>query len=89
MSFWKCNNSISWELFITFPQDDDEADTVGCCTLKVENVTAEGYNKLKVFEPQYLSTFLSVFLVEDDEQQYVTCDFSLSFGCLPLKLFYW
>ncbi|KAK2400007.1 DNA topoisomerase 1 alpha [Trifolium repens] len=28
-------------------KDDDEADTVGCCTLKVENVTAEGYNKLK------------------------------------------
>ncbi|WJX17100.1 DNA topoisomerase 1 beta [Trifolium repens] len=28
-------------------KDDDEADTVGCCTLKVENVTAEGHNKLK------------------------------------------
>ncbi|MCH82143.1 DNA topoisomerase 1-like, partial [Trifolium medium] len=28
-------------------KDDDEADTVGCCTLKVENVTAEGNNKLK------------------------------------------
>ncbi|PNX57986.1 DNA topoisomerase 1-like protein, partial [Trifolium pratense] len=27
--------------------DDEEADTVGCCTLKVENVTAEGHNKLK------------------------------------------
>ncbi|RHN71138.1 putative DNA topoisomerase [Medicago truncatula] len=31
----------------TFPQDDEEADTVGCCTLKVENVTAQGHNKLK------------------------------------------
>ncbi|CAK8570733.1 unnamed protein product [Lathyrus sativus] len=28
-------------------KDDEEADTVGCCTLKVENVTAEGDNKLK------------------------------------------
>ncbi|RDX88303.1 DNA topoisomerase 1 alpha, partial [Mucuna pruriens] len=28
-------------------KDDDEADTVGCCTLKVENVTAEAPNKLK------------------------------------------
>ncbi|KAF7825025.1 DNA topoisomerase 1 alpha-like [Senna tora] len=28
-------------------KDDDEADTVGCCTLKVENVTAEPPNKLK------------------------------------------
>ncbi|KEH40981.1 putative DNA topoisomerase [Medicago truncatula] len=27
--------------------DDEAADTVGCCTLKVENVTAEGDNKLK------------------------------------------
>ncbi|XP_020235944.1 DNA topoisomerase 1 alpha isoform X2 [Cajanus cajan] len=28
-------------------KDDDEADTVGCCTLKVENVTAEAPNKLR------------------------------------------
>ncbi|CAK8575422.1 unnamed protein product [Lathyrus sativus] len=28
-------------------KDDDEADTVGCCTLKVENVTRETPNKLK------------------------------------------
>ncbi|TKY67911.1 DNA topoisomerase 1 [Spatholobus suberectus] len=28
-------------------KDDDEADTVGCCTLKVENVTREPPNKLK------------------------------------------
>ncbi|XP_028804027.1 DNA topoisomerase 1 alpha-like [Neltuma alba] len=28
-------------------KDDDEADTVGCCTLKVENVTAEAPNKLQ------------------------------------------
>ncbi|AES74044.2 DNA topoisomerase type I [Medicago truncatula] len=28
-------------------KDDEEADTVGCCTLKVENVTAQGHNKLK------------------------------------------
>nr|XP_027192874.1 DNA topoisomerase 1 alpha-like isoform X2 [Cicer arietinum] len=28
-------------------KDDEEADTVGCCTLKVENVMAEGHNKLK------------------------------------------
>ncbi|RHN71157.1 putative DNA topoisomerase [Medicago truncatula] len=27
--------------------DDEEADTVGCCTLKIENVTAQGHNKLK------------------------------------------
>ncbi|KEH16475.1 putative DNA topoisomerase [Medicago truncatula] len=27
-------------------KDDDEADTVGCCTLKVENVTREAPNKL-------------------------------------------
>ncbi|OIW20459.1 hypothetical protein TanjilG_11859 [Lupinus angustifolius] len=28
-------------------KDDDEADTVGCCTLKVENVTPEAPNKLQ------------------------------------------
>ncbi|OIV98787.1 hypothetical protein TanjilG_15759 [Lupinus angustifolius] len=28
-------------------KDDDEADTVGCCTLKIENVTAEAPNKLQ------------------------------------------
>ncbi|KAJ3680849.1 hypothetical protein LUZ60_015338 [Juncus effusus] len=28
-------------------KDDDEADTVGCCTLRVENVTCEPPNKLK------------------------------------------
>ncbi|KAK2351604.1 DNA topoisomerase 1 alpha [Trifolium repens] len=28
-------------------KDDDEADTVGCCTLKVENVTREAPNKLQ------------------------------------------
>ncbi|XP_058729523.1 DNA topoisomerase 1 alpha-like isoform X1 [Vicia villosa] len=28
-------------------KDEDEADTVGCCTLKVENVTSEAPNKLK------------------------------------------
>ncbi|KAE9617656.1 putative DNA topoisomerase [Lupinus albus] len=28
--------------------DDDEADIVGCCTLKVENVTPEAPNKLQV-----------------------------------------
>jgi hypothetical protein len=30
-------------------QDDDEADTVGCCTLKVDNVTCVPPNKLQVF----------------------------------------
>lgn len=29
-------------------QDDDEADTVGCCTLKVENVEPVPPNILKV-----------------------------------------
>lgn len=29
-------------------QDDDEADTVGCCTLKVENVEPVPPNLLKV-----------------------------------------
>lgn len=29
-------------------QDDDEADTVGCCTLKVGNVECIPPNKLKV-----------------------------------------
>lgn len=29
-------------------QDDDEADTVGCCTLKVENVEPSPPNILKV-----------------------------------------
>jgi DNA topoisomerase-1 len=29
-------------------QDDDEADTVGCCTLKVANVECIPPNKLKV-----------------------------------------
>ena len=29
-------------------QDEDEADTVGCCTLKVENVTCLPPNKLQV-----------------------------------------
>ena len=29
-------------------QDDDEADTVGCCTLKVENVKAVDPNTLEV-----------------------------------------
>jgi len=38
-----------WYFVIAFLQDDDEADTVGCCTLKVENVTREPPNKLKVF----------------------------------------
>ncbi|CAL0328076.1 unnamed protein product [Lupinus luteus] len=28
-------------------KDDDEADTVGCCTLKIENVTPEAPNKLQ------------------------------------------
>jgi DNA topoisomerase-1 len=28
-------------------QDDDEADTVGCCTLKVDNVTCVPPNKLQ------------------------------------------
>lgn len=29
-------------------QDDDEADTVGCCTLKVDNVTCMPPNKIQV-----------------------------------------
>lgn len=29
-------------------QDDDEADTVGCCTLKVENVKAIAPSSLEV-----------------------------------------
>jgi hypothetical protein len=57
-----CLLLLKYSCFLfTFAQDDEEADTVGCCTLKVENVTAEGHNKLKVFELIYLSNFLSVF----------------------------
>ena len=45
------NESLAFSYFwATSVQDDDEADTVGCCTLKVENVTAEAPNKLKVLE---------------------------------------
>lgn len=39
------------EIFIWFfvlGKDDDEADTVGCCTLKVGNVECVPPNKLKV-----------------------------------------
>lgn len=35
-------------LLAGFMQDDDEADTVGCCTLKVENVKAVAPNTLEV-----------------------------------------
>lgn len=35
-------------LLVALIQDDDEADTVGCCTLKVENVKAIAPNKLEV-----------------------------------------
>lgn len=45
-----------------FVQDDDEADTVGCCTLKVENVTREAPNKLKVLEFLIVFTFLAKVL---------------------------
>ena len=34
---------------VDFLQDDDEADTVGCCTLKVGNVECIPPNKLKVW----------------------------------------
>jgi hypothetical protein len=35
-------------LLVAFLQDDDEADTVGCCTLKVENVKPVTPNMLEV-----------------------------------------
>lgn len=35
-------------LLVVPVQDDDEGDTVGCCTLKIENVKAIGPNKLEV-----------------------------------------
>jgi hypothetical protein len=34
--------------YLNHVQDDDEADTVGCCTLKVDNVTCVPPNKLQV-----------------------------------------
>ena len=36
-------------MIVTLVQDDDEADTVGCCTLKVENVALIPPNKLEVW----------------------------------------
>ena len=36
-------------MIVTLVQDDDEADTVGCCTLKVENVALVPPNKLEVW----------------------------------------
>lgn len=43
----KCQLIIPFLMKIVI-QDDDEADTVGCCTLKVENVELVPPNKLKV-----------------------------------------
>lgn len=36
------------KLILNHFQDDDEADTVGCCTLKVDNVTCMPPNKIQV-----------------------------------------
>lgn len=41
-------HSIVWWNWPFWLQDDDEADTVGCCTLKVENVKPKPPNILKV-----------------------------------------
>ena len=44
-------------------QDDDEADTVGCCTLKVGNVECIPPNKLKVWSVSAPKKRYSVFLL--------------------------
>lgn len=44
--FEKKNNSHCF--FTCSGQDDDEADTVGCCTLKVDHVECIHPNQLKV-----------------------------------------
>jgi DNA topoisomerase-1 len=44
-------------------QDDDEADTVGCCTLKVENVTCLPPNRLQVL---IFILFFEVFFCKGD-----------------------
>lgn len=48
---------------IFLPQDDDEADTVGCCTLKVENVTLVSPNQLQVRDWIFWLFFFSVYLI--------------------------
>lgn len=45
---WKNELSSFLHIMVAFLQDDDEADTVGCCTLKVENVIPEPPNSLQV-----------------------------------------
>jgi DNA topoisomerase-1 len=46
-------------------KDDDEADTVGCCTLKVDNVTCVPPNKLQVLvfilHSQWVLTMVNSF----------------------------
>ena len=52
--------------FQSFFQDDDEADTVGCCTLKIDNVTCLPPNKIQVviFNIQHVySIWLYDFLI--------------------------
>lgn len=44
----QCKGCASVLSYINVMQDDDEADTVGCCTLKVENVEPVPPNILKV-----------------------------------------
>lgn len=49
-------------MIVILVQDDDEADTVGCCTLKVENVALVPPNKLEVWWVYILLTLsLSLF----------------------------
>lgn len=47
-SFYSVMQFKAFILLIDLLQDDDEADTVGCCTLKVENVKAVPPNTLEV-----------------------------------------
>jgi len=47
-------------------QDDDEADTVGCCTLKVDNVTCMPPNKIQVLIFNIIHRIHSIWLVNSD-----------------------
>jgi hypothetical protein len=43
-----CQHDLFLVNILNHFQDDDEADTVGCCTLKVDNVTCMPPNKIQV-----------------------------------------
>ena len=62
-------------MIVTLVQDDDEADTVGCCTLKVENVALVPPNKLEVWWVYILLT-LSLSLSLSLSMEWLNCCFS-------------